>query len=118
MTGGHVDPVVAALQAAQAAAQAAQSAAAAAQHQEPPQPINLTITLPPLEMHVENAVSPAPVHVDVAPAAVRPTIQPAVNVKPPTVNVTVPPTAGAKEIVFDRDVNGNITGARVVERGE
>jgi len=61
-----------------------------------PEPIDLTVVLPPIRVNI--AVQPPPVHV-----------------QPPEVRVNVPAAPAAKEIVFDRDSNGWITGARLTK---
>ena len=103
-----VDPALQQITAMQAQIQTLTELVAA----EPPPPINLTITLPPLDLHVSNVVEPAPVHVsnDVHPSPVH---VPAPS--QPAIHVDVPQTGGAKEITFERDKQGMIVAAHVVE---
>jgi hypothetical protein len=81
------------------------------QTQKPPE-INLTITLPPVHVHVKPDIKPPTVNVsnDVHPAPVQ-VHQPS----PPTVRVNVP-TDGPKDIKFERDADGRINGATVTEK--
>lgn len=111
---GYVDPVVAAIQELRRVTQQLEQQAAQAPPPPPPEPpaINLTITMPPMDVHVANDVKPTPVHVtnDVRPA-------PAQTATPPTVRVTVPPTDGPKQVTFVRDNDGRITSAKVTDGG-
>ena len=87
-------------------------AAAAAPPPEPPPEINLTITMPPMNVYPPDVtVRPPDVNVHPTPAA-----SPDINVQPAPVTVHVPMTPGSREVTFQRGEDGHITGARVSEK--